>query len=207
MIASSLSYPSRPHRRRRRSFYLPCPLYVDSLLESYSTINIFASDNNHLWIYRKKLSGFLVKISDNNKLYRPETLLLYLRSYDVVRLQVWIRQGTKGFRAPEDGKSNYLGLFLAEITCAGFLQTCGQHEDHEEFKVKINVLVETAPTVPEEVFLGNKGLNDVENYELPRLVYVLVRREPRSDHHKKVEEINLLYSVEDMTLWGSIKWS
>ncbi|CAN7019382.1 unnamed protein product [Brassica oleracea var. botrytis] len=113
MIASSLSYPSRPHRRRRRSFYLPCPLYVDSLLESYSTINIFASDNNHLWIYRKKLS----------------------------------------------------------------------------------------------VFLGSKGLNDVENYELPRLVYVLVRREPRSDHHKKVEEINLLYSVEDMTLWGSIKWS
>ncbi|CAN6834683.1 unnamed protein product [Brassica oleracea] len=57
------------------------------------------------------------------------------------------------------------------------------------------------------VFLGNNGLNDVENYELPRLVYVLVRREPRSDHHKKVEEINLLYSVEDMTLWGSIKWS
>ncbi|KAF3515920.1 hypothetical protein DY000_02059915 [Brassica cretica] len=85
MIASSLSYPSRPHRRRRRSFYLPCPLCVDSLLESYSTINIFASDNNHLWIYRKKLSGFLVKISDNNKLYLPETLLLYLRSYDVVK--------------------------------------------------------------------------------------------------------------------------
>nr|VDD28978.1 unnamed protein product [Brassica oleracea] len=28
------------------------------------------------------------------------------------------------------------------------------------------------------VFLGNKGLNDVENDELPRLVYVLVRREP-----------------------------
>ena len=89
----------------------------------------------------------------------------------------------------QDGKSNYLGLFLAEITCAGFLQTCGQHKfnlvfvriaepgflilaplylsfcsiehnyiffswtlrDHEEFKVKINVLVETAPTVPEEV--------------------------------------------------------
>ncbi|CAN7138920.1 unnamed protein product, partial [Brassica rapa subsp. narinosa] len=48
------------------------------------------------------------------------------------------------------------------------------------------------------VFLGNKGLNDVENYELPRLVYVLVRRVPRSD-------INLLYSVEDTTLWGSIK--
>ncbi|CAN6817992.1 unnamed protein product [Brassica oleracea] len=109
MIASSLSYPSRPHRRRRRSFYLPSPLYVDSLLESYSTINIFASDNNHLWIYRKKLSV--------------------------------------------------------------------------------------------------RRLNDVENYELPRLVYLLVRREPRSDHHKKVEEINLLYSVEDVTLWGSIKWS
>ncbi|CAN6872785.1 unnamed protein product [Brassica oleracea] len=30
------------------------------------------------------------------------------------------------------------------------------------------------------VFLGNKGLNDVENAELPRLVYVLVRREPNS---------------------------
>ncbi|KAJ4898697.1 hypothetical protein Rs2_12648 [Raphanus sativus] len=42
------------------------------------------------------------------------------------------------------------------------------------------------------VFLGNKGLNDVETYELPRLVYVLVRREPRSDHLKKVEEITLL---------------
>ena len=30
----------------------------------------------------------------------------------------------------------------------------------------------------EKVFLGNKGFNDVENAELPRLVYVLVRREP-----------------------------
>ncbi|KAL0651095.1 hypothetical protein Bca4012_093786 [Brassica carinata] len=48
-----------------------------------------------------------------------------------------------------------------------------------------------------KVFLGHKGLNDVQNYELPRLVYVLARREPRSDHHKKVEDINLLAEVED----------
>ncbi|CAH8390717.1 unnamed protein product, partial [Eruca vesicaria subsp. sativa] len=47
-IASSVSYISLPHWRRRSSYYLPCPLSLGSLLHSYSTSNIFANDNDHL---------------------------------------------------------------------------------------------------------------------------------------------------------------
>ena len=35
----------------------------------------------------------------------------------------------------------------------------------------------------QKVFLGNNSVCDVENLELPRLVYLLVR--PGSDYHKK----------------------
>ncbi|CAF1782338.1 BnaC09g41310D [Brassica napus] len=55
----------------------------------------------------------------------------------------------------------YLNVCSIEHTYISFSWTSW---DHKEFKV----------------FLGNKGLNDVENAELPRLVYVLVRREPNS---------------------------
>ncbi|KAG5385652.1 hypothetical protein IGI04_037122 [Brassica rapa subsp. trilocularis] len=41
-----------------------------------------------------------------------------------------------------------------------------------------------------KVFLGNNNVYDVENHELPRLVYFLVR--PRFDHHEKAGAINSL---------------
>ncbi|WZY90879.1 LOW QUALITY PROTEIN: hypothetical protein YC2023_047614 [Brassica napus] len=65
--------------------------------------------------------------------------------FHLIRSQKASSRGTSS-----DGKSNYLGLFLAEITWAGFLRTCGRHEAHEEVKFKINGLVETAPKVPEK---------------------------------------------------------
>ncbi|WZZ16867.1 hypothetical protein YC2023_109956 [Brassica napus] len=43
-----------------------------------------------------------------------------------------------------------------------------------------------------EVFLGNNNVYDVENHELPRLVYFLVR--PGFDHHKKAGAMNSLVS-------------
>ncbi|CAF2046045.1 unnamed protein product [Brassica napus] len=42
------------------------------------------------------------------------------------------------------------------------------------------------------VFLGNNNVYDVENHELPRLVYFLVR--PGFDHHKKAGAMNSLVS-------------
>ncbi|KAG5390033.1 hypothetical protein IGI04_031574, partial [Brassica rapa subsp. trilocularis] len=174
-------------------FYLPCSLSVDSLLQSYSTINIFASHNSHL---PGLLGGFLVKISDINKLYQPENLLLYLntmRDYKFGSDKVII-DGLQIFKmCPSLARDH---VYMEAIVCVedkqmsefffhlmrnqrlpsskGFLQTCGQHELHQFLKKsRISTTVLLGP-----VFLGNKGLNDVENDELPRLVYVLVRREP-----------------------------
>ncbi|CAH8390719.1 unnamed protein product [Eruca vesicaria subsp. sativa] len=57
-------------------------------------------------------------------------------------------QEPKTSELQRDARLNYDSwLFMAEITCAGFLQTCGRIK----FKVKINDLVDTAPKVPEEV--------------------------------------------------------
>ncbi|CAF1845431.1 unnamed protein product [Brassica napus] len=42
----------------------------------------------------------------------------------------------------------------------------------------------------QEVFLGNNSVCDVENLELPRLVYLLVR--PGFDYHKKAGAMNSL---------------
>ncbi|CAN6990169.1 unnamed protein product [Brassica rapa subsp. trilocularis] len=42
----------------------------------------------------------------------------------------------------------------------------------------------------QEVFLGNNNVCDVENHELPRLVYLLVRL--GFDHHKKAGAMNSL---------------
>ncbi|KAH0857007.1 hypothetical protein HID58_085268 [Brassica napus] len=54
--------------------------------------------------------------------------------------------------------------------------------DHKEFKLRLHQFLKksriSTTVLLGPVFLGNKGLNDVENDELPRLVYVLVRREP-----------------------------
>lgn len=43
-----------------------------------------------------------------------------------------------------------------------------------------------------KVFLGNNGVRDVENNELPRLVYVSREKRPGFDHHKKAGAMNSL---------------
>ena len=43
-----------------------------------------------------------------------------------------------------------------------------------------------------KVFLGNNGVLDVENHELPRLVYVSREKRPGFDHHKKAGAMNSL---------------
>ncbi|CAN7121669.1 unnamed protein product, partial [Brassica rapa subsp. narinosa] len=54
-----------------------------------------------------------------------------------------------------------------------------------------------------KVFLGNKGLNDVENYELPRLVYVLVRRVPSIQLKIRLSGVlsNSLYLLNECRVW------
>ncbi|XP_040997086.1 cellulose synthase A catalytic subunit 2 [UDP-forming]-like [Juglans microcarpa x Juglans regia] len=90
--------------------------------------------------------------------------------------------------------------------------------EYEEFKVRINGLVTIAQKVPEEgwtmqdgtpwpgnnvrdhpgmiqVFLGQKGVLDVEGNELPRLIYVSREKRPGFDHHKKARAMNALVRV------------
>lgn len=43
-----------------------------------------------------------------------------------------------------------------------------------------------------QVFLGSDGVRDVENNELPRLVYVSREKRPGFDHHKKAGAMNSL---------------
>jgi len=43
-----------------------------------------------------------------------------------------------------------------------------------------------------KVFLGSDGVRDVENNELPRLVYVSREKRPGFDHHKKAGAMNSL---------------
>ncbi|WZY89028.1 LOW QUALITY PROTEIN: hypothetical protein YC2023_045763 [Brassica napus] len=95
-----------------------------------------------------RLRGFNASITDytagsNGLCRRQENEAGFF--FHLIRSQKASSRGTSS-----DGKSNYLGLFLAEITWAGFLRTCGRHEAHEEVKFKINGLVETAPKVPEK---------------------------------------------------------
>ncbi|EFJ29751.1 family 2 glycosyltransferase [Selaginella moellendorffii] len=90
--------------------------------------------------------------------------------------------------------------------------------EYEEFKVRINALVEKAAKVPEEgwsmqngtpwpgtnsrdhpgmiqVFLGHSGGHDSDGNELPRLVYVSRERRPGFKHHNKAGAMNALVRV------------
>lgn len=42
------------------------------------------------------------------------------------------------------------------------------------------------------MFLGHDGLHDVEENELPRLVYVSREKRPSFEHHKKAGAMNAL---------------
>lgn len=46
------------------------------------------------------------------------------------------------------------------------------------------------------MFLGHKGVRDVEGYELPRLVYVSREKRPGFDHHKKAGAMNSLVRLK-----------
>ncbi|KAG5390648.1 hypothetical protein IGI04_032189 [Brassica rapa subsp. trilocularis] len=181
-MASSLSYPSLPLRLTLPSTSSP------------ATIAISLDKSEKLLVRRQRIvgskrsMGFLVKISDINKLYQPENLLLYLntmRDYKFGSDKVII-DGLQIFKmCPSLARDH---VYMEAIVCV---------EDKQMSEFFFHLMrnqrlpsskVETAP-VPDEsristtvllgpVFLGNKGLNDVENDELPRLVYVLVRREP-----------------------------
>lgn len=51
-----------------------------------------------------------------------------------------------------------------------------------------------------KVFLGNNGVLDVENHELPRLVYVSREKRPGFDHHKKAGAMNSLVNDHTQSL-------
>lgn len=42
------------------------------------------------------------------------------------------------------------------------------------------------------MFLGNNGVHDIEENELPRLVYVSREKRPGFEHHKKAGAMNSL---------------
>ncbi|KAH0913282.1 hypothetical protein HID58_036603 [Brassica napus] len=70
------------------------------------------------------------------------------------------------------------GLCRRQENEAGFFFHLIRSQKASSREPGLLILAPLLPKAHEEVFLGNKGLNDVENYELPRLVYVLVRRVP-----------------------------
>ncbi|CAE6093284.1 unnamed protein product [Arabidopsis arenosa] len=121
-------------------------------------------------------------------------------------------------RAPEWYFCHKMDYLKNKVHPAFVRERRAMKRDYEEFKVKINALVATAQKVPEEgwtmqdgtpwpgnnvrdhpgmiqVFLGNNGVRDVENNELPRLVYVSREKRPGFDHHKKAGAMNSLIRV------------
>ncbi|KAH9299102.1 hypothetical protein KI387_030784, partial [Taxus chinensis] len=90
--------------------------------------------------------------------------------------------------------------------------------EYEEFKVRINALVEKRKKVPEEgwmmqdgrpwpgnnphdhpgmiqIFLGSTGALDVRGNELPLFVYVSREKKPGFHHHNKLGVLNALVRV------------
>ncbi|XP_013611243.1 PREDICTED: cellulose synthase A catalytic subunit 6 [UDP-forming]-like [Brassica oleracea var. oleracea] len=121
-------------------------------------------------------------------------------------------------RAPEWYFCHKMDYLKNKVHPAFVRERRAMKRDYEEFKVKINALVATAQKVPEEgwtmqdgtpwpgnstrdhpgmiqVFLGSDGVRDVENNELPRLVYVSREKRPGFDHHKKAGAMNSLIRV------------
>ncbi|WZZ06161.1 hypothetical protein YC2023_092082 [Brassica napus] len=105
---------------------------------SPATIAISLDKSEKLLVRRQRIvgskrsMGFLVKISDINKLYQPENLLLYLNT----------------MRDYKFGSDKVIIDGLQIFKMDSFRRVTSW--DHKEFKVNINGLVETAP-VPEEV--------------------------------------------------------
>ncbi|XP_022864856.1 cellulose synthase A catalytic subunit 6 [UDP-forming]-like isoform X1 [Olea europaea var. sylvestris] len=118
-------------------------------------------------------------------------------------------------RAPEWYFSQKIDYLKNKVHPAFVRERRAMKREYEEFKVRINRLVSMAQKVPEEgwtmqdgtpwpgnnvwdhpgmiqVFLGQDGVRDVEENELPRLVYVSREKRPGFEHHKKAGAMNSL---------------
>ncbi|PIA41165.1 hypothetical protein AQUCO_02300159v1 [Aquilegia coerulea] len=121
-------------------------------------------------------------------------------------------------RAPEWYFSQKIDYLKDKVQPNFVRERRAMKREYEEFKVRINGLVDMAQKVPEEgwtmqdgtpwpgnnvrdhpgmiqVFLGRDGLCDVEGNMLPRLVYVSREKRPGFDHHKKAGAMNALVRV------------
>ncbi|XP_073155564.1 cellulose synthase A catalytic subunit 2 [UDP-forming]-like [Henckelia pumila] len=121
-------------------------------------------------------------------------------------------------RAPEWYFSQKMDYLKNKVHPAFVRERRAMKREYEEFKVRINHLVAMAEKVPEDgwtmqdgtpwpgnivrdhpgmiqVFLGHDGLRDVEENELPRLVYVSREKRPSFEHHKKAGAMNAMIRV------------
>ncbi|XAR66591.1 Cellulose synthase (UDP-forming) [Bertholletia excelsa] len=121
-------------------------------------------------------------------------------------------------RAPEFYFSQKIDYLKDKVQPSFVKERRSMKKDYEEFKVRINALVAKAQKTPEEgwtmadgtpwpgnnprdhpgmiqVFLGQTGAHDIEENELPRLVYVSREKRPGYQHHKKAGAENALVRV------------
>ncbi|CAG7888983.1 unnamed protein product [Brassica rapa] len=78
-----------------------------------------------------------------------------------------------------------------QVVDADYLQMDEDEDDNEEDDQEVDH--RNRAKTRYVVFLGNNNVCDVENHELPRLVYLLVRL--GFDHHKKAGAMNSLIRV------------
>ncbi|KAH0886608.1 LOW QUALITY PROTEIN: hypothetical protein HID58_062704 [Brassica napus] len=187
-MASALSYPSLPLRNSFLSSLSSVWIRYSSLtLPSTSlpaTIAIYLDKSEKLLVRRRRIVGSK-------------------RSMDLMHLSRTILQ--EAIVCVEDKQMSEFFFHLIRnqrlpifkepcflILAPLYLSFCSiEHDyisfswtswDHKEFKLRLHQFLKKSrisiTVLLGPVFLGNKGLNDVENEELPRLVYVLVRREP-----------------------------
>ncbi|KAL3641631.1 Cellulose synthase A catalytic subunit 2 [UDP-forming] [Castilleja foliolosa] len=121
-------------------------------------------------------------------------------------------------RAPEWYFAQKVDYLRDKVEPAFVRERRAMKREYEEFKVRINWLVSASQKVPEEgwtmqdgtpwpgnnvrdhpgmiqVLLGPTGAHDIEENELPRLVYVSREKRPGFDHHKKAGAMNSLIRV------------
>ncbi|XP_078168083.1 cellulose synthase family protein [Carex rostrata] len=121
-------------------------------------------------------------------------------------------------RAPEFYFSQKIDYLRDKVQPSFVKERRAMKRDYEEYKVRINALVAKAQKTPEEgwvmqdgtpwpgnnsrdhpgmiqVFLGQSGARDINQNELPRLVYVSREKRPGYQHHKKAGAMNALVRV------------
>uniref|UniRef100_A0A5B7BKR1 Cellulose synthase n=1 Tax=Davidia involucrata TaxID=16924 RepID=A0A5B7BKR1_DAVIN len=121
-------------------------------------------------------------------------------------------------RAPEFYFSQKIDYLKDKVQPSFVKERRAMKRDYEEYKVRVNALVAKAQKTPEEgwtmqdgtpwpgnnsrdhpgmiqVFLGHSGARDLDDNELPRLVYVSREKRPGYQHHKKAGAENALVRV------------